>query len=100
MRLGFAQLNPTVGDFTANARKILAAYQQLVDSGEGFEKGTRNVLQGLGKPDDFKPGIHGVLASFIAVWAFGLVRRSRRETIKLYVACVVIYLVLIAYVGW
>ncbi len=41
------------------------AVRQLVESGEGFEKGTRNVLQGLGKPADFKPGIHGVLASFI-----------------------------------
>ena len=33
MRLGFAQLNPTVGDFAANARKILAAYRKLVDGG-------------------------------------------------------------------
>ncbi|MBK1883240.1 chromosome segregation protein SMC [Luteolibacter pohnpeiensis] len=43
----------------------LDAVRQLVESGEGFEKGTQNVLKGLGKPDDFKPGIHGVLASFI-----------------------------------
>jgi chromosome segregation protein len=43
----------------------LQAVRQLVESGEGFEKGTQNVLKGLGKPDDFKPGIHGVLASFI-----------------------------------
>ncbi len=43
------------------------AVRQLVESGEGFEKGTQNVLKGLGKPDDFKPGIHGVLASFIEV---------------------------------
>src|SRR5690606_29014112 len=28
-------------------------------------KGTQNVLKGLGQPDQFKPGIHGVLASFI-----------------------------------
>jgi chromosome segregation protein len=41
------------------------AVRQLVDSGEGFEKGTRSVLQGLGQPDHFKPGIHGALASFI-----------------------------------
>jgi chromosome segregation protein len=41
------------------------AVRQLVESGEGFEKGTQNVLKGLGKPDEFKPGIHGVLASFI-----------------------------------
>ena len=43
----------------------LQAVRQLVESGEGFEKGTQNVLKGLGQPDDFKPGIHGVLASFI-----------------------------------
>jgi chromosome segregation protein len=54
------------------SNKILAhrsarfeAVRQLVESGEGFEKGTQNVLQGLGEPDQFKPGIHGALASFI-----------------------------------
>jgi chromosome segregation protein len=41
------------------------AVRQLVESGEGFEKGTQNVLQGLGEPEHFKPGIHGALASFI-----------------------------------
>jgi chromosome segregation protein len=41
------------------------AVRQLVESGEGFEKGTQSVLQGLGNPDQFKPGIHGALASFI-----------------------------------
>ena len=43
------------------------AVRQLVDSGEGFEKGTRSVLQGLDQPDRFKPGIHGALASFMEV---------------------------------
>src|SRR4051795_9969721 len=33
MRIGFAQLNPTVGDLAGNTRKILAAYQQLCASG-------------------------------------------------------------------
>jgi len=54
------------------SNKILAqrsarfdAVRQLVESGEGFEKGTQNVLKGLGQPDTFRPGIHGVLASFI-----------------------------------
>jgi len=54
------------------SNKILAqrsarfdAVRQLVESGEGFEKGTQSVLAGLGQPDTFKPGIHGVLASFI-----------------------------------
>ena len=41
------------------------AVRQLVESGEGFEKGTQNVLRGLGQAETFKPGIHGVLASFI-----------------------------------
>ena len=41
------------------------AVRQLVESGEGFEKGTQNVLKGLGQPELFKPGVHGVLASFI-----------------------------------
>ncbi len=41
------------------------AVSQLVESGEGFEKGTQNVLSGLGDPDRFKPGIHGALASLI-----------------------------------
>ncbi|MCP5543357.1 MAG: chromosome segregation protein SMC [Akkermansiaceae bacterium] len=41
------------------------AVRQLVESGEGFEKGTQKVLEGLDNPEQFKPGIHGVLASFI-----------------------------------
>ncbi|MEY3896877.1 MAG: chromosome segregation protein [Verrucomicrobiota bacterium] len=68
----------TRGDLDASraaaveSNKVLAqrsarfdAVRQLVESGEGFEKGTQNVLKGLGNPDQFKPGIHGVLASFI-----------------------------------
>ena len=37
----------------------------LVNSGEGFEKGTRHLLAGLDQPDHFKPNILGVLATFI-----------------------------------
>jgi len=68
----------TRGDLDASraaaieSNKILAqrsarfeAVRQLVESGEGFEKGTQNVLQGLGDPDHYKPTIHGALASFI-----------------------------------
>ncbi|KAB2641675.1 MAG: chromosome segregation protein SMC, partial [Verrucomicrobia bacterium] len=54
------------------ANKILAqraarldAVRQLVESGEGFAKGTQKVLAGLDQPAHFKPAIHGVLASFI-----------------------------------
>ncbi len=41
------------------------AVNQLVESGEGFEKGTQNVLKGLDAPDQFEGTIHGPLASFI-----------------------------------
>ncbi|MGB6222399.1 chromosome segregation protein SMC [Haloferula sp.] len=43
----------------------LDVLRQLVASGEGFEGGTRQVLNGLDQPDQFKPGIQGVLAGFI-----------------------------------
>ncbi|WP_052574088.1 chromosome segregation protein SMC [Haloferula sp. BvORR071] len=43
----------------------LQVVKQLVASGEGFEKGTRKVLDGLDDAERFKPGIHGVLAGFI-----------------------------------
>lgn len=56
----------------AEAHKTLAqrasrleVLRQLVASGEGYEKGTRQVLGGLDQPDRFKPGIYGVLADFI-----------------------------------
>ncbi|MEP2776460.1 MAG: chromosome segregation protein SMC [Luteolibacter sp.] len=43
----------------------LDAVKQLVASGEGFAKGTQSLLKGLDSPDEFKPAIEGVLASFI-----------------------------------
>ncbi len=43
----------------------LEVLRQLVDSGEGFEAGTRKVLDGLDEPDRFKPGVEGVLAGFL-----------------------------------
>ena len=43
----------------------LDAVRQLVESGEGFAKGTQRVLAGLDQPAQFQPAIHGVLASFI-----------------------------------
>jgi chromosome segregation protein len=43
----------------------LEAVRQLVESGEGFEKGTQSVLTGLDQPEHFKPAVHGVIASFI-----------------------------------
>ena len=43
----------------------LDAVKQLVASGEGFAKGTQNLLKGLDAPDEFRPSIDGVLATFI-----------------------------------
>lgn len=43
----------------------LDAVKQLVASGEGFAKGTQNLLKGLDSPDEFKSSIEGVLANFI-----------------------------------
>ena len=36
MRIGFAQINPTVGDFAGNSAKIFAAYEDLVARGAGI----------------------------------------------------------------
>jgi NAD+ synthase (glutamine-hydrolysing) len=33
MKIGFAQLNPTVGDLKGNVEKILQAYQRLTAAG-------------------------------------------------------------------
>ena len=43
----------------------LQAVSQLIESGEGFEKGTRHVLNGLDDPTEFKPSVKGALASLI-----------------------------------
>jgi len=41
----------------------LDVLKQLVDSGEGLEKGTQAVLKGLNDPDLIKPGIKGLLGA-------------------------------------
>ena len=58
----------------ANAHKELArassrldVLKQLVDSGEGFQKGTQSVLKGLDEPEFFNNGVRGVLAGLIEV---------------------------------
>ena len=43
--------------------------RQLVESGEGFEKGTQAVLKGLDEPEFFNNGVRGVLAGLIEVEA-------------------------------
>lgn len=51
----------------ARASSRLDVLRQLVDSGEGFEKGTQSVLKGLDEPDFFSNGVRGVLAGLIEV---------------------------------
>ncbi|MEJ6579506.1 MAG: chromosome segregation protein SMC [Akkermansiaceae bacterium] len=41
----------------------LDVLKQLVESGEGLEKGTQAVLKGLNDPDLIKPGIKGILGT-------------------------------------
>ena len=36
MRIGFLQINPTVGDIPGNAARIMAGYRRLVDEGTGI----------------------------------------------------------------
>lgn len=46
MKIGMMQLNFTVGDFTGNADKIIASYQQLVSQGAELVVGTELALFG------------------------------------------------------
>ncbi len=43
----------------------LDAVRQLVESGEGFAQGTRQVLTGLDEPERFLPAVRGALAALI-----------------------------------
>ncbi len=36
MKIGLCQLNPTIGDFSGNAARILAAYRECVETGAGL----------------------------------------------------------------
>jgi chromosome segregation protein len=51
----------------ASASSRLDVLRQLVDSGEGFEKGTQSVIKGLDEPEFFAKGVRGVLAGLIEV---------------------------------
>lgn len=51
----------------AKASSRLDVLKQLVDSGEGFQKGTQAVLKGLDEPEFFNNGVSGVLAGMIEV---------------------------------
>ncbi len=50
-----------------NRQSRLEVLEQLIASGEGFEKGTQAVLSGLDQPDFFKSSLRGVLASHLTV---------------------------------
>ncbi|MBK1855959.1 chromosome segregation protein SMC [Verrucomicrobiaceae bacterium 5K15] len=51
----------------AKTSSRLDVIKQLVDSGEGFQKGTQAVLKGLDEPEFFNNGVKGVLAGLIEV---------------------------------
>jgi len=70
----------TRGDLDAARDQATAAHKELtrvasrlevlrllVDSGEGFQKGTQELLKGLDEPEFFNNGIRGVLAGLIEV---------------------------------
>ena len=69
MRIGFAQINPTVGDFAGNSAKILAAYHDLVARGAEIVISPELALPGY-PPQDllFKTGfVPGNLATLDAI---------------------------------
>ena len=69
MRVGFAQINPTVGDFAGNSAKILAAYRDLVARGAEIVLSPELALPGY-PPQDllFKTGfVPGNLATLDAI---------------------------------
>lgn len=45
----------------------LKVLQQLIQAGEGLEKGTQAVLGGLGNPAKFSAGTHGLLSTYLEV---------------------------------
>ena len=51
----------------AKVSSRLEVLKQLVDSGEGFQKGTQSVLSGLDDKELYEGGVRGVLANFIQV---------------------------------
>lgn len=51
----------------AQRKSRLEVLHQIIEKGEGLAQGTQNVLNGLGDPDKFKPGISGLVASAIEV---------------------------------
>jgi chromosome segregation protein len=51
----------------AEKQSRLDVLEQLLDRGEGLEKGTQQVLAGLNQPELYKGGIRGLLSSYLEV---------------------------------
>ena len=51
----------------AEKQSRLDVLEQLMDRGEGLEKGTQAVLAGLNQPELYKGGVRGLLSSFLEV---------------------------------
>jgi chromosome segregation protein len=51
----------------AEKQSRLDVLEQLMDRGEGLEKGTQQVLAGLNEPELYKGGIRGLLSSYLEV---------------------------------
>lgn len=51
----------------AEKQSRLDVLEQLMDRGEGLEKGTQQVLAGLNQPELYKGGVRGLLSSFLEV---------------------------------
>lgn len=51
----------------AEKQSRLQVLEQLLDRGEGLEKGTQQVLAGLNQPELYRGGIRGLLSSYLEV---------------------------------
>ncbi|MFN0129585.1 MAG: chromosome segregation protein SMC [Verrucomicrobiales bacterium] len=53
--------------YLAEKQSRLQVLEQLLDRGEGLEKGTQQVLAGLNQPQLYRGGIRGLLSSYLEV---------------------------------
>lgn len=51
----------------AEKKSRLEVLEQLIEDGEGFEKGTQSVLKGLGDPETFGSSVHQPLSAYLEV---------------------------------
>ena len=64
MKIGFAQINPTVGDLQGNFEKIATAYDQLAEAGVDYDDVT--VVQGRSDATPYGPGTGGSRTAVVA----------------------------------